>query len=66
MRQLPLNQPHPPSHLARYVLFWAISIFDLGMILLTFLVPNYVALWAFIGVAASCIAGITYKAQKPH
>lgn len=46
--------------------FWAITIFDLAMITLMFLAPNYTALWTLLLIVGTVVAGAYYKVNKPH
>ena len=47
-----------------YVAFALISLFDIGMIVLMMLVPDYAALWLAMLLMVTVIGGASYKVNK--
>jgi hypothetical protein len=47
-----------------YIAFAIISLFDIAMIILMMLAPNYAALWLALLLAMSVLGGARYKSQK--
>ena len=47
-----------------YVVFAIISLFDIAMLILMMLAPNYAALWLGLLLAVSVIGGARYKSHK--
>ena len=70
MRSDTLN-PRDPNNMMRdttrpmwYVAFAFISLFDIAMLVLMMLAPNYAALWLALLLGVSVIGGATYKVRK--